>query len=102
MPNKFGLLASVNENYSIDENISIRNYPNPFYQSTTFEISMKKPSDLLLEIFNIQGQMVYKFIVKKSDLPSLINWDTSSFFAGVYYFVASSTSGKRFGKMIKY
>lgn len=104
MPNKFGLLASINENYFNDENISIRNYPNPFDQNTTFEISMKKPSDLVFEIFNIQGQMVDKLIVEKSNsnLPSLINWDASFFPAGVYYFVASSRTGKKFGKMIKY
>jgi len=52
------------------------NYPNPFSNSTTFEIFINKPSEIIIEIFNINGQLV-KSISKVNVLSGLhtYKWD---------------------------
>ncbi len=52
------------------------NYPNPFSISTTFEIFLIEPSEIIIEIFNINGQLV-KTIAKGNVLSGLhtYKWD---------------------------
>lgn len=52
------------------------NYPNPFSNSTTFEIFLNEPSEIIIEIYNINGQLV-KTIAKGNVLSGLhtFKWD---------------------------
>ena len=52
------------------------NYPNPFSNSTTFEIFLNEPSEIIIEIYNINGQLV-KTISKGNVLSGLhtFKWD---------------------------
>ncbi len=52
-------LNGIDTPYGLPESISIgQNYPNPFNSSTTIEIGVPEPQNLLAEIYNMQGQCV--------------------------------------------
>ena len=40
------------------QQISIKNYPNPFSQSTTFEFELLEITEVKLEVFDISGQLI--------------------------------------------
>jgi len=44
----------------IPQQLSVKNYPNPFNPDTTIEFELPQESDVTLEIFNIKGQKVRK------------------------------------------
>ncbi len=52
------------------------NYPNPFSNSTNFEIFLNEPSEIIIEIYNINGKLV-KTIAKGNVLSGLhtYKWD---------------------------
>ncbi|MFU8860980.1 MAG: T9SS type A sorting domain-containing protein [Cyclonatronaceae bacterium] len=48
---------------NVSENRIIRNYPNPFYESTTIEIDLlvEEPISVKLEVFDIMGRLVRSY-----------------------------------------
>lgn len=56
------LTTGVSERKEDEQNpghfVLFENYPNPFNPSTTISFSLNEPSDIILNIFNIKGQLV--------------------------------------------
>ncbi len=52
-----GILTETNE-YSINENISVCAWPNPFSQKINFNFTLNESTDVSLEIFNMNGVKV--------------------------------------------
>ncbi|MFC1724248.1 FlgD immunoglobulin-like domain containing protein [candidate division KSB1 bacterium] len=72
------LKVSVEENdVFLPSDFSLKqNYPNPFNPVTTIEYQLKTPSNITLEIFNINGQLIKTLISKKMSAGSYkVIWD---------------------------
>ncbi len=69
-------LIDIEDNLQQKSPVLSDNYPNPFSNSTTFEIFLNEPSEIIIEIFNINGQLV-KSISKGNVLSGLhtYKWD---------------------------
>jgi outer membrane protein assembly factor BamB len=74
-----------------EDGLQVNNYPNPFTENITFNISLQQPAYVSVVIYNTEGMPVKTFAENK--LPSgnyQYNWNGknetgSSFPAGVYY-----------------
>lgn len=101
----FGENVSVDDNYTLLNNkISLINYPNPFFAKGG-SISSENPAtrirfnipkgihcqNMLISIYNVKGQLVKKFNLKKSELQEYeLTWDgkdmnSNSVNSGVYF-----------------
>lgn len=86
---------------------SLRCYPNPFRDSATIRFSLPKSSEVVMEIFNVKGQMVRRVLekcVKEQGEHSVI-WDGTGKQGtqlpnGVYYIRLKSNAGTYTGKTI--
>jgi hypothetical protein len=64
-----------------------QNYPNPFNPSTTFQFSITKSSNVVLEIFNILGQPVAKLVDENLSAGTYrMNFNASALSSGVYLY----------------
>lgn len=61
----------------LPEQLSLsQNYPNPFNNTTTISFEISKRCDIVLEISNLLGQLVYVFTVSDAQPGRyVINWD---------------------------
>ena len=54
----------------------MQNYPNPFNPSTTIEYQVKKPQNVAINIFSINGELVKNLIdEQKASGNYSIKWD---------------------------
>ena len=75
----FLLWETVAEVVSIPQSIELsQNYPNPFNPATTIEFTLTQPQDILLAVYNVQGQLVTTLV---DDYRSVGTY-TTSFDAG--------------------
>ena len=73
--------------------VLIGNYPNPFNPSTSISFSLEKPENVVIDIYNIKGQLVRKLYnenVTKINQRIDVLWDGknnngASAASGVYY-----------------
>jgi len=64
-----------------------QNYPNPFNPTTRIEFSIAEPSNVTLEVFNIQGQRVATLVNKtKSAGVHTVNFHAASLSSGMYIY----------------
>ncbi|GEM_PF-1461892 len=85
------VLEQKDENSSsiaqIDQNLRVNNYPNPFNAETRIEYLVAISTDVKIEVFNIQGQLLEKLF----DGPQQpgwhwVKWDASKYSSGVYQY----------------
>jgi len=87
-----GINSIPEENKLVIDHTLIKNYPNPFNNSTTFEIEIPETGDLQLQIFDIYGKIVYEKEVGRVPAITLkINWDGLSskgipISSGIYFY----------------
>lgn len=67
-------------------NFACKNYPNPFYESTTLSYELNKPERVRIEIYNMLGQQVTSLhdgfqIAGKHE----IEWNASNVNPGIYF-----------------
>jgi len=64
-----------------------QNYPNPITDMTSITYSIKNSSNVVLNIYNINGKLV-QTIVNESKLPSsyTVKWNASNLPAGIYVY----------------
>jgi len=81
----------VTENNAVDEEllhiseIELSNSPNPFNPKTT--ISYNLPSnvkDMIIEIYNLKGQLVDKLLIKNNE--NSIEWNVEGLASGIYLY----------------
>lgn len=67
--------------FNADDNLILetklqRNHPNPFKSSTTIGYDLKEPSKVVLEIFNLKGQLIRRLLNdSKVSGHHLVEWD---------------------------
>lgn len=77
-------VAAVVEKYKMDD-FQLRNYPNPFSESTQISYFLKSKSDVSIGIYDLKGALVSKLINKTE--PSGLHhtsWSAGNFTAGIY------------------
>ena len=75
-------------------------FPNPSNSSITIEFTNEINSDMLLEIKNIRGSVMYKTLVKKSVKEENGIIDVKDFPNGMYYISASTNNKVSVQKLI--
>ena len=77
-----------------------QNFPNPFNQSTTFQITVSSPSNINVDIYNLKGQVVKSFDMGiKQPGQYKITWDGfdysgESVAGGIYFYRLKLDSGR--------
>jgi len=91
-------LLSVNEEINNDQNIT-SNYPNPVYDRTTIEYSIKGISNsapVEIKIYNILGQLIDTVEGRNGRAE----WDAKDRSSGIYFYKLNSDSYTVINKMI--
>jgi len=62
-------------------------YPNPFNSTTTIRYQLPEMSDVQLQVYNINGQLVETLVNESQDVEHYsIVFDGSRFASGVYFY----------------
>lgn len=84
--------VSIDGNTEQNKAISYDNFPNPFYQNTNISFSINQTSDVIIDIYNLKGQIIK---ILENDLLSVgdyvYTWDgtdklNNSVTPGVYFY----------------
>ncbi len=78
-----------------------QNFPNPFRNTTSFNINLLDASDVVIDVFNVAGQLVKKFEygqLQNGQHQLILNFDNLS--EGVYSYKLFAGSSSFNGKMI--
>ena len=75
-------------------------YPNPFRLSVTFSYSLEKPSIIILEIFNSQGQLLKFHRLEQDEGKKEVIWNAKALPPGIYYFKIQADGIVSSGKLI--
>jgi hypothetical protein len=64
-----------------------QNYPNPFNPVTTIQYSLKSPSSVTLEIFDVLGRKVATLVNEQKPAGMhIVRWDASCASSGLYFY----------------
>jgi hypothetical protein len=68
-----------------------QNYPNPFNPTTNIRYDLPERSEVKLNIYNIQGQLVHT-LVNKVQQPGYhsISWNGGNLVSGIYFYVLTT------------
>lgn len=67
---------------------SINNYPNPFSNTTYFDIVLEKPTQFSIGIYDLNGVLITELIkTKLNGGKHTVSWDACKFPTGVYYYI---------------
>jgi hypothetical protein len=78
-----------------------QNYPNPFNPSTNIEFSLPVSSNVVLEVFTIQGQRVARLVNGNLEAGvHSVSFDASSLSSGVYLYRIQAGDFIRVNKMM--
>ena len=89
----------------IPENYYISNaYPNPFNPETKIEFGLSEPSEVQIQIYNINGQLINK-IIDNVSLPAghyLSRFNGDNISSGIYFFrvFAKSLNSEKYMKKV--
>ncbi len=97
----YPLLTNINENKGIPERFNLQqNYPNPFNMTTSFIIDIPVKSSIVLNIYNVRGQLIRRFKRNAPVGSCLISWDGKDSFgyalpSGVYIYTLYAIKNKK-------
>jgi hypothetical protein len=84
-----------------------QNYPNPFNPTTTIDFTLREPGPVLLEIYNVRGQLVRRLVddVRTAGMVHSISWDGTGgagqhVASGVYFYRLVAPGFTRTRKMV--
>ena len=93
--------TSVNESFTENTKLSIRNYPNPFSKSTNFEYYTDSDCNLELNLYDINGNLVSNIYSGFATAGThTINWTNSELESGTYFYEIRAGSQFKSGKLI--
>lgn len=90
-----------NENVIIKDFNILQNYPNPFNPETNFKFTLSKQSNLIINIYSIDGKQLTQ-LVNSNFSPGeyIVKWDAGSFPSGVYFVSFESDNFKEIRKAV--
>ena len=86
--------------------LNLRNYPNPFNPETTISFEISKPGDVILDVFNLKGQLIKRLINNQMTAGKHnVIWDGKDnngkiCSSGVYYYRIESNGITETKKMV--
>jgi len=81
-----GTQEQVQEVATPDETKLRGNYPNPFSDRTTLELSISEPTDVKIQVYNVLGQRVATVADKNMDAGThQLTWADGSLASGTYF-----------------
>jgi len=82
------VVSSINSNEVVPAGfILYQNYPNPFNPGTTISYALPEAGRILLEVYNIHGQLVETLVNEFQEAGRRrVAWDASGFSSGVYLY----------------
>jgi len=80
--------TGIDENDAVPRGYSLaQNYPNPFNPSTTIEYKLPEPSDVSIEVYDINGRIIAKLIDERQDAGSYrVTWNAQNCPTGIYFY----------------
>jgi len=86
---QMGVITNVEKNKStVPYNFSLKSYPNPFNNSTTFDINLPETDQTELSIYNILGQKIATLIDEQKSAGNFnIQFNANHLSSGVYFAV---------------
>ncbi len=95
------VITNIGEGEEIMDMVMAGNYPNPFRESTTFNVNLLKGSDVKIEVFNLAGQMVKNIpLGYLSNGPHKLNMNFEGLNPGIYFYSFVTSNSRYTGKMI--
>ena len=94
--------ASIdNGEWKIDNCELFQNYPNPFNPTTEIKFALPTASDVKLNVYNINGQLVSELVngVVNAGMHS-VNFNASNFNSGMYFYMLEANGISITKKMI--
>lgn len=78
-----------------------QNYPNPFNPQTTIEFAIPEKSNVVLKIFNTQGQEV-AVLANEEYLPGIhsVRWNATGLSSGIYFYSIKAGKFSQTKKML--
>ncbi len=84
-----------------DRTVLLESYPNPFNAVTNIEYSLTNNADILLEIYNLKGQLVATLVDGEKQVGiHIAAWDAGNYSSGIYFCKLSINEEVRTQRMI--
>ncbi|MDA3885304.1 MAG: T9SS type A sorting domain-containing protein [Candidatus Delongbacteria bacterium] len=78
-----------------------QNYPNPFNPTTEIKFALPVASDVELNVYNINGQLVFELVNGNKEVGlHTVNFDASNFNSGMYFYTLEANGMSITKKMI--
>jgi len=91
------------ETFQNNIKFQLKNYPNPFNQTTTISFSMPISGNVSLKIFNVLGQEIDELINENLAIGSYsFQWNAEKQSSGVYFYKLITDSYSEKKKMVLY
>lgn len=89
---------SLGQYLDVDQNVfqasTLKCYPNPLKNSATITYSLRRESDICLNVYNIKGQLIETIIdVLAAPGEYSVNWKPNNYGTGVYFINLSNDKG---------
>lgn len=98
--NQTGSNLYENGSLPLEYNLS-RNYPNPFNPATTFEYDISNASHVTISIFNVLGEVVYKFDEGIKNAGSYkFTFNAKNLTSGIYFYQLTAGNFTAVNKML--
>lgn len=94
-------LLTTGINQLAENNITLKNYPNPFSNSTTISYSLKEKADVNISVYNNVGMKITELENSNREAGShQLEWNAENLNSGVYFLEIKSGGGVLSRKMI--
>lgn len=91
-----GIATLTNDAFSVSNN-----YPNPFSGTTNINVTLHKPADVTLTVYNTLGQVITEQVAKKLGFGThTFTVDGSNLNAGVYMYTVTAAGMTETGRMM--
>ena len=99
-PGRDDILASgLNKELFNDNKLKLRNFPNPFTNSTTISFNLGENSEVRLQIYNQSGQLIEELLHQQMvNGEHNIEWNTSGNAPGIYIIKLQTNKSMVMGK----
>jgi len=88
-------------NYIVDTDITIENFPNPFNPETHIRYQLAERGHVLLQIFNMKGQLILTLVNKTQERGEYrINWNAADQPSGIYFYHMNTDARTVMGKCL--